>query len=757
MSTMWETFGDWLVRSAIGGGFLLALAWQLMRCCRQPARRQRLGEWGVLAAVLFSALSLGPHWVSVPLFRADLEPVAEAARQAQPLPTSSSHMDSLLGVEDFQDDAVGEDRLFPGGASVGLRADLPTLLAAADDISPSFGEKASSMNGDTRASLQDRASALLTSTPVAAIAGWLGIAYVVMASLLLGRWLLGHVTLNRLLRKARRAPAPVRSLFATMAASQRRLPRLLVSKRLCVPVSCGLWHPTVIVPSSLCRPNARQRLRWVLAHELTHLERRDAWSCLLFGLGQVLYFYLPWFWGLRRQVRLCQEYIADAAAGQAGEAEDYAQFLLTLTTLPAVPLGATGVLGNSSDLLRRVTMLLQRPLRVERSCPRWWSLATAAGLLATAVFTSGISLRAAAAAAPSSDEQRLVVVVDESDSTKSDDKKDSPEKKKEAKKEWSFKFDFPDIDEMLKNLPSNLDQEQMKQFREQMTKAREQMRQAMEQLKQQVDVRKELEKAWAQVPLRQGEFVYKGRRNPLERGGGRLGVRVAQPSETLADQLDLHKGNGLVIEDVVAGSAADKAGLKAHDVLLEFNGKMVSNEPGSFAKLVHDVKPDSTVDAVILRKGKKEIIKGISLPEEKKWQPTLGGVKAVPVQIIYRERGKGDGKDGHRVTITRNRKDDNFTVSRQEDGLSITVTGTVADGKAKVSEIEIQDRGKSNKYDGIDKVPEQYRDQVKDLVETGETGRIKLEKSQGKSEKDSRPSSKKESRFSSSKEKIINE
>src|SRR5262249_997226 len=150
-----------------------------------------------------------------------------AARQ---VPTSSSHMDSLLGVEDFQDDAVGEDRLFPGDTSVGLGADPLTPSAAADDISPSFGEKASSMNGDTRSSLQDRASALLASTPVAAIAGWLGIAYVVLASLLLGRWFLGHVTLNRLLRKARRAPAPVRSLFATMAASQRRLPRLLVSK-----------------------------------------------------------------------------------------------------------------------------------------------------------------------------------------------------------------------------------------------------------------------------------------------------------------------------------------------------------------------------------------------------------------------------------------------------------------------------------------------------------------------------------------------
>src|SRR5207244_575201 len=115
---------------------------------------------------------------------------------------------------------------------------------------------------------------------------------------------------------------------------------------------------TVIVPAALCRRHAAARLRWVFAHELTHLERRDAWSCLLFGVGQVVFFYVPWFWRLERQVRLCQEYVADAAVAQEAEAAEYAQFLLSLSKMPAVPVSATGVSGNSSDLFRRVTMLL---------------------------------------------------------------------------------------------------------------------------------------------------------------------------------------------------------------------------------------------------------------------------------------------------------------------------------------------------------------------------------------------------------------
>ena len=44
-------------------------------------------------------------------------------------------------------------------------------------------------------------------------------------------------------------------------------------------------------------------------------------------------------------------------------------------------------------------------------------------------------------------------------------------------------------------------------------------------------------------------------------GALRLGVVVSQPSAALADQLDLPKGRGLVLEQVVPNSPAAKAGL----------------------------------------------------------------------------------------------------------------------------------------------------------------------------------------------------
>src|SRR5262249_48609894 len=276
---------------------------------------------------------------------------------------------------------------------------------------------------------------------------------------------------------------------------------------------------------------------------------------------------------------------------------------------------------------------------------------------------------------------RIVIVVDNEkpESPKSDDKKEAPEKKKEWKKNWTVpKFELPDIEEMMKNLPSGLDAEQMKQFREQMTKAREQMPQAVEQVRNQVDVKKELDNARVQMRKQLAEIGLEGQ--PLtvlldRPGGGRLGVRVAAPSEALADQLDLHKGNGLVVEEVVPGSAADKAGLKAHDVLLEFDGKMVSSDPGAFAKMVHNVKAESSVNVVVLRKGKKQTIKDISLAELK--SPEAKSVEVRPFLFrkgspqILLDRPKGEGR---RVIITTNRMNDDFTSHRQEDGLSVTVT-----------------------------------------------------------------------------------
>jgi C-terminal processing protease CtpA/Prc len=95
--------------------------------------------------------------------------------------------------------------------------------------------------------------------------------------------------------------------------------------------------------------------------------------------------------------------------------------------------------------------------------------------------------------------------------------------------------------------------------------------------------------------------------------GVRLGVLPVPPSPTLRDQLNLPEGKGIVVAKVLPGSPAAKGGLKEHDVLLELNGKAVPSDDAGLRSMLADIKPDAAVDVVVLRKGKRETIKGLKL------------------------------------------------------------------------------------------------------------------------------------------------
>src|SRR5207253_3146665 len=71
---------------------------------------------------------------------------------------------------------------------------------------------------------------------------------------------------------------------------------------------------------------------------------------------------------------------------------------------------------------------------------------------------------------------------------------------------------------------------------------------------------------------------------------------------------------GQVVEQVIAGGAGAKAGLLASDVLLELDGKPVPRDRGRFLRFLNTMPTNKAVDAVVLRKGVKKTVKGLSLP-----------------------------------------------------------------------------------------------------------------------------------------------
>ena len=80
----------------------------------------------------------------------------------------------------------------------------------------------------------------------------------------------------------------------------------------------------------------------------------------------------------------------------------------------------------------------------------------------------------------------------------------------------------------------------------------------------------------------------------------RLGVSMRAVDEKIADDLKLSDLTGVYIVEVVKGSAADKAGLKAGDVILEMDGKKVK-DPTSLQELVNRYHPGDVCNITVNR------------------------------------------------------------------------------------------------------------------------------------------------------------
>jgi len=369
-------------------------------------------------------------------------------------------------------------------------------------------------------------------------------------------------------------------------------------------------------------------------------------------------------------------------------------------------------------------MLSQSPTPAEKRPPRSWSLLAAGGLLGLSVVVAGVSLKAVAAPpAPETKKEEP-----KKDEPKKDEPKKEEPKKGEPKKSEPGKnpqlvdpFDvMPDFDKLFENLPG-VNQEQLKQMREEMKRAREQMRKALEQgrferagalpvfpgiLPDAGKGPEEMQKALER--LRQAQLGRLGRgEQPRE---GRLGVRVETPSDVLVDQLDLPQNQGLVVDEIKADSPASKVGLKDHDILLEVNGKAVPSNAGEFAKQVGDIKANTPVDVVVLRKGKKETLKGLSLPEVKVEKP----VERPRLNFQFPNVFPG----GKQVETQVTRNGDEFTIQRKEGDHSITISGKVEDGKPVPASIEIGAGKETKKYDSLEKVPEEHRGKVKTMLQS---------------------------------------
>jgi serine protease Do len=83
---------------------------------------------------------------------------------------------------------------------------------------------------------------------------------------------------------------------------------------------------------------------------------------------------------------------------------------------------------------------------------------------------------------------------------------------------------------------------------------------------------------------------------------GRIGVSIGPVDKDKAEAFGLTKAQGALVNEVVKGAPADKAGIEAGDIILKFEGRSVEKS-SDLPRIVTQIKPGTRATAQIWRKG----------------------------------------------------------------------------------------------------------------------------------------------------------
>jgi serine protease Do len=122
----------------------------------------------------------------------------------------------------------------------------------------------------------------------------------------------------------------------------------------------------------------------------------------------------------------------------------------------------------------------------------------------------------------------------------------------------------------------------------------------------------------------------------LDGRGSQLGVMVSD--------VDAKEGAGVKIDEVTTDSAAEKAGLKAGDVVVEFDGERVRSAR-QFTRLVQETPDGRTVKIAVLRDGKRQTLDatpearsswGVDVDGDRIRREIERGMRQIPDRFAYR-------------------------------------------------------------------------------------------------------------------------
>jgi beta-lactamase regulating signal transducer with metallopeptidase domain len=176
---------------------------------------------------------------------------------------------------------------------------------------------------------------------------------------ILAVWLLGTAVM--LYRIVRRVSAARRTLSRAMIpGSFGPGVRVVESAEIDEPLTVGFVRPAILLPMGSAFE--RETFRWVIAHELRHIERRDCLTQLVARLACAVYWFNPLVWRAAERIALEQERACDDGVLASGaDPIGYSELLIDVARRragTAVPLPAAPAMARPAHLERRIVGIL---------------------------------------------------------------------------------------------------------------------------------------------------------------------------------------------------------------------------------------------------------------------------------------------------------------------------------------------------------------------------------------------------------------
>lgn len=206
--------------------------------------------------------------------------------------------------------------------------------------------------------------------------------------------------LHRVHRLRREASVffPARVGMASEIIEAKHRVALLQSTAIDDPVTVGVFHPAILLPSKVLPELGKQELSAILLHESGHIRRRDFLAHILFELISLPVAWHPGIAYLKSKISQTRELACDDyAAARLGNRRSYANTLLHLASLCLhVPRASAAGLGifDGDNLEVRITMLTEKKLALSRTSVIALVLAASIMFGAGAVLAHAVSLQA---------------------------------------------------------------------------------------------------------------------------------------------------------------------------------------------------------------------------------------------------------------------------------------------------------------------------------------------------------------------------